>query len=131
MARREAKRADLDIDFRVGVIESLPFVDDTFDATTSSLMMHHLTDGLRVKGLAEIWRTLKPGGRIVIADMRRPEGSSFKKIFTAVILHHGHVAQFGLQDLQPLLIDAGFEDVEPLDSSFLTIGFVRAKKPIV
>jgi ubiquinone/menaquinone biosynthesis C-methylase UbiE len=130
VARQKAKRAGLEIDFRVGVIESLPFEDNTFDAVTSSLMMHHLTDDLRVKGLAEIWHTLKPGGRIVIADMRRPAGSTFKKFLTAVILHHGHVVEFGLQDLPPLLKDAGFEDVEQLDSGFLTIGFVRAKKPL-
>lgn len=130
VARQKAKRAGLEIDFRVGVIEALPFADNMFDAVTSSLMMHHLTDRLRVKGLAEIWRTLKPGGRIVIADMRRPTGSAFKKFFTSVILHHGHVVEFGLQDLPALLKDAGFEDVEQLDTGFLTIGFVRARKPL-
>jgi ubiquinone/menaquinone biosynthesis C-methylase UbiE len=129
VAQRKAQRAGLDIDFRVGVIESLPFADATFDVVTSSLMMHHLTDRLRVSGLAEIWRTLKPGGRILIADMRRPTGSGFKKFLTSVILHHGHVAEFGLQDLPALLKDAGFEAVEQLDTHFLTIGFVRAKKP--
>ncbi|MFT3894335.1 MAG: class I SAM-dependent methyltransferase [Anaerolineales bacterium] len=130
VAREKARRAGLEIDFRVGVIESLPFADNTFDAVTSSLMMHHLTDDLRVRGLAEIWRTLKPGGRIVIADMRRPEGSAFKKFFTAAILHHGHVVQFGLQDLKPLLKDAGFENVEQMEGGMLTIGFVRAVKPV-
>jgi ubiquinone/menaquinone biosynthesis C-methylase UbiE len=129
VACEKAKRAGLEIDFRVGVIESLPFGENTFDAVTSSLMMHHLTDNLRVRGLAEIWRTLKPGGRIVIADMRRPEGSAFKKFFTSVILHHGHVAEFGLQDLPKLLKEAGFEDVEQLDACMLTIGLVRARKP--
>ena len=129
VAHKKAKRAGLEIDFRVGVIESLPFADNTFDAVTSSLMMHHLTDRLRVKGLAEIWRTLKPGGRILIADMRRPTGSAFKKFFTSVILHHGHVVEFGLQDLPALLKDAGFENVEQLDEGMLTIGFVRAVKP--
>ena len=129
VARQKAQRAGLEIDFRIGVIESLPFADHTFDAVTSSLMMHHLTDRLRIQGLAEIWRTLKPGGRILIADMRRPEGSAFKKFFTSVILHHGHVVEFGLQDLPQLLKEAGFEDVEQLDAGMLTIGFVRARKP--
>ena len=50
VAQRKAKQAGLDIDFRVGAIESLPFSDATFDVVTSSLMMHHLTDNLRVKG---------------------------------------------------------------------------------
>jgi ubiquinone/menaquinone biosynthesis C-methylase UbiE len=129
VARQKAKQAGLDIDFRVGVIESLPFSDATFDVVTSSLMMHHLTDRLRVKGLAEIWRTLKPGGRILIADMRRPTGSAFSRFFTSVVFHHGHVVEFGLQDLPGLLKEAGFVEVEQLDTHFLTIGFVRAKKP--
>jgi demethylmenaquinone methyltransferase/2-methoxy-6-polyprenyl-1,4-benzoquinol methylase/phosphoethanolamine N-methyltransferase len=129
VARRKAKQAGLEIDFRVGVIESLPFSDATFDAVTSSLMMHHLPKHLQVKGLAEVRRVLKPGGRILIADMKRPGGSSFKRFFTSLILHHGHRIQFGLEDLPQLLKEAGFEEVEQLDAHFLTIGFVRAKKP--
>ena len=129
IARRKADRAGLEIDFRVGVIESLPFPDETFDVVTSSLMMHHLPQHLQVKGLAEIWRALKPGGRILIADMRRPSGSIFKRFFTSLVLHHGHGIQFGIEDLPELLREAGFEEIKQLDDHFLTIGFVRAKKP--
>jgi len=128
IARQKAKRAGLEIDFRVGVIESLPFADETFDVVTSSLMMHHLPENLRVEGLSEIWRTLKPGGSLLIAEMRRPSESAFKKFFTSVVLHHGHVVEFGLQDLPTLLEKAGFEEIEQMDTHFLTIGFVQAKK---
>ena len=131
VARRKAEKSELEIDFRVGVIESLPFPDNTFDVATSSLMMHHLTDSLRISGLAEIWRTLKPGGRILIADMKRPTGSAFERFFTSIVLHHMHVIEFGIQDLPKLLTETGFEDVEQLDARFLTIGFVRAKKPVL
>src|SRR3990172_11250179 len=72
VARRKANHQGLEIDFRVGVIESLPFPNGTFDAVTSSLMMHHLPEHVRVKGLVEIRRVLKPGGRLLIADMMRP-----------------------------------------------------------
>jgi len=129
VARRKAQRAGVEIDFRVGVIESLPFPDASFDVVTSSLMMHHLPQNLQVKGLAEIFRVLKPGGRILIADMMRPSGSSFQRFFTSVILHHGHVVEFGLQDMPALLREAGFENIEELDARFLVIGFVRAIKP--
>ena len=130
VARRKAQRENLEIDFRVGVIESLPFPNESFDVVTSSLMMHHLTDQLRVNGLAEILRVLQPGGQILIADMMRPSGSSFRKFITSHLLHHGHVVQFGLQDLPSLLKEVGFESVELLEPRFLTIGFVRAKKPV-
>jgi ubiquinone/menaquinone biosynthesis C-methylase UbiE len=129
LARRKAKRAGVEIDFRVGVIESLPYPDETFDVVTSSLMMHHLPEHLQVEGLAEIWRALKPGGRILIADMMKPSTSFLKRLFTSLALHHGHRIQFGIEDLPELMRETGFEEVEQLDARFLTIGFVRAKKP--
>jgi ubiquinone/menaquinone biosynthesis C-methylase UbiE len=50
------------------VIEQLPFSDGSFDAETSTLMLHHLPEDLRSRGIAEIHRALKPGGRVVVAD---------------------------------------------------------------
>lgn len=128
VARRKAKRGGIEIDFRVGVIEALPFPNETFDVVTSSLMMHHLPQHLQVKGLAEIRRVLKPGGRILIADMMRPSHSFTKRFFT-LLVQHGHAMQFGIEDLLPFLREAGFEEVKLLDARLLTIGFVRAKKP--
>jgi demethylmenaquinone methyltransferase/2-methoxy-6-polyprenyl-1,4-benzoquinol methylase/phosphoethanolamine N-methyltransferase len=128
VARRKVNRVGLEIDFRVGVIESLPYPNETFDAVTSSMMMHHLPEHLQVKGLAEIRRVLKPGGRLLIADMMRPS-TSFRKRFTSLVLRHGHAMQFGIEDLQELLQEAGFEEIKQLDDHFLVIGFVRATKP--
>jgi len=128
VARRKASRAGLEIDFRVGVIESLPFRDATFDAVTSSLMMHHLPEHLQAKGLAEIKRVLKPGGRLLIADVMHP-GPSFLERLTSLILHHGHTTQFGIEDLLDLLKKAGFIKIKQLDDHLLGIGFIRAVNP--
>ena len=130
VARRKAERARLEIDFRVGVIKSLPYPDGTFDAVTSSLMMHHLPHDLQVRGLAEIYRVLKPGGRLLIADMTRPSASVHERLFRSLVLHHGHVTQFGIEDLPKLLKEAGFEEIKQLDDHFLVIGFVLATKPV-
>jgi ubiquinone/menaquinone biosynthesis C-methylase UbiE len=127
IARRKANRAGLEIDFRVGMIESLPFPDGTFDAVTSSLMMHHLPEHLRVKGLAEIRRVLKPGGRLLIAEIMRPSGLVLQRFFTSLVLHHGRRIQFGVEDLPELLKEARFEEIQQLDDHFLRIGFVRAR----
>jgi ubiquinone/menaquinone biosynthesis C-methylase UbiE len=129
VARRKASRAGLEIDFRVGVIESLPYPDATFDTVTSSLMMHHLPEHLRSKGLAEIRRVLKPGGRLLIADITRL-GPSFLERFFTLLLRHGHAMQFGIEDLPELLQEAGFEEIKQLEDYFLVIGFVRAREPI-
>lgn len=74
-AQAKARRAGLDIDFRQGVIEDLPFADASVDAVTSTLMMHHLPDDLKAKGLAEMERVLRTGGRVVIADFTRSDHS--------------------------------------------------------
>jgi ubiquinone/menaquinone biosynthesis C-methylase UbiE len=127
VARQKASREGLEIDFRLGVIESLPFPNETFDAVTSSLMMHHLPHDLQVKGLAEIYRVLKPGGRLLIADMMRPGGSFFKQFFASLTLHHG--LKFGVEDLPAMLEEAGFEEIKQLEARFLIIGFVYVTKP--
>jgi ubiquinone/menaquinone biosynthesis C-methylase UbiE len=72
-ARCKAVKAGLEIDFRVGVIEGLPFPDSSFDVVTASLMIHHLPPELQVRGLAEIFRVLRPIGRFLIADFMRPK----------------------------------------------------------
>jgi ubiquinone/menaquinone biosynthesis C-methylase UbiE len=105
-ARRKAARRGLEINFQLGVIEQLPFADQSFDVVLSTLMMHHLPDDLKRQGLAEIARVLKPGGRLLVVDARRPEE------------HHDLPARpvgpwnSDIQDQPALMKEAGFSQVE-------------------
>jgi ubiquinone/menaquinone biosynthesis C-methylase UbiE len=126
VAHKKALQKKLEVDFRVGVIEALPFPDASLDVVTSSLMMHHLPEDLKVRGLAEIYRVLKPGGRLLIADFMRPTGSFLNHLFIAFTRHQG--LKSGIEDLQKLLKDAGFSQITQSNETILLIGFVRAVK---
>jgi len=126
-ARAKAARRNLPIEFQVGVIEQLPFPDQTFDVVLSTLMMHHLSASLKRQGLAEIARVLKPGGRLVIADFTRKQERQGK----AARFHAGGSS---MHDLAALVSDVGFSQVDteemppPRFSAFPGAGFVRAYK---
>jgi len=126
VAQKKAQRRGLDIDFRVGVIEALPFPEASFDVVTASLMMHHLPERLRAQGAAEIYRVLKPGGRLLVADLIRPKSSAGLSAFLIVLVHHGW--PFDGEDLRGLLMGAGFREAVQLDQRFSAVGFVRAAK---
>jgi ubiquinone/menaquinone biosynthesis C-methylase UbiE len=126
-ASSKAARRNLPVQFQIGVIEQLPFPDQTFDVVLSSLMMHHLPAPLKRQGLAEISRVLKPGGRLVIADFklkkeRKGQAARF------------HAGGSSMQDLAAMVSDAGFELLETGEllsvrfSAFPGAGFIRADK---
>ena len=69
----EAARGRLEgarnVDLRRGDLENLPIDDEELDVAVLLLVLHYVVDPETV--LTEARRTLKPGGRIVIVDMRR------------------------------------------------------------
>src|SRR5699024_1201462 len=68
MVRRRVPEADV----RVAGAEDLPFDDGNFTVIWSVASMHHWDD--RDLGLADLVRTLAPGGRLLIAEraLKRP-----------------------------------------------------------
>ena len=124
VARAKAARAGFEIDFRVEPIEALTYPDATFDIVLSSLMMHHLPDDLKRQGLAEIARVLKPGGRLLIVDVKRPT-THLGRVLNGLMMHGS--LKTAIQDLPAMLQDAGYIGIEAGATDFATLGFVRGQ----
>jgi demethylmenaquinone methyltransferase/2-methoxy-6-polyprenyl-1,4-benzoquinol methylase len=65
-------RAALDATAVVGVGQSIPFADESFDFVSMGYALRHLPD-LRV-AFGEFFRVLKPGGRACVLEISRPSG---------------------------------------------------------
>ncbi|MCZ0731852.1 class I SAM-dependent methyltransferase [Mycolicibacterium iranicum] len=70
--------------FTVTGAENLPFPDAAFDLAVSSLAFHHIPEELWPQALSEIFRVLRPSGRLFLADYRPPERRWAQKLLKSV-----------------------------------------------
>jgi ubiquinone/menaquinone biosynthesis C-methylase UbiE len=69
IARANASRAKVRIDFRRGNASQMPLDDDAFDFLLCCAAFKNFTEPLRA--IEEMHRVLKPGGQALIIDLRR------------------------------------------------------------
>ena len=70
-----------------GMAEQLPFPDRTFDVVTMGYALRHVTD--LETAFADYLRVLKPGGRVVLLEIARPESRialSLAKLYMKTII---------------------------------------------
>lgn len=69
IARAKAQEAGAAVDFQLGNASDMPFADNTFDLTICRAAFKNFTEP--VQAIQEMYRVLKPGGKALIADLRR------------------------------------------------------------
>ena len=124
VARQNAGRAGLGAKFELGVVEALPFPDKTFDVVLNRLMLHHLPDDLKQRGLAEMRRVLKPGGLCLVVDFEPPKSGFLRMV---VENHMTPMAKVDVREYVPLLVKAGFTEVESGPTSSKLLSFVKGR----
>src|SRR5215813_1526932 len=123
-AGKKARKAEVEVVFKNGIVEALPFPDAQFDAVLSTLMLHHLPRKARQDCAREIRRVLKPGGRVLAVDFGEP---ARKRGGLLVHFHrHGHVSLFAMI---AVLRETGLTIVESGAVGIRDLQFVLAKAP--
>ena len=89
VGKQKVNKANLSdkIEMVVGDSENIPFEDNTFDAITVSFGVRNFEN--LDKGLTEIYRVLRPGGKFVVLETSNPTKFPFKqgyKFYTNFIL---------------------------------------------
>ncbi len=87
IGREKIRRKGLQetIELVYGDAENLPFPDNTFDALTVAFGVRNYEN--LDKGLAEMRRVLKEGGKLVVLEFSRPRTFPFKQLYNAYFRH--------------------------------------------
>ena len=130
LAARKALRRATPIPFVEGDALKLPFRSDAFDGVTIAFGLRNLSNV--EAGLSELFRVLKPGGRVAVLEFSKPVLPGFRALFQFYFVRvlpllggivsgsrsayqylPASVASFPDQgQLVSLMVEIGFEEVE-------------------
>jgi demethylmenaquinone methyltransferase/2-methoxy-6-polyprenyl-1,4-benzoquinol methylase len=135
------------ISLAIASCEALPFRDASFDAATIAFGIRNVVD--RERGLHEICRVLKPGGRLVVLEFSSPRSPCFRPIYGLYLRRllpaiGGLFSNFGAYRYLPesvrafpdreafekLMVGAGFTHTFHTDLSFGIVTVFQGEKPL-
>jgi len=132
-ARIKAAKAGAELKFDESLSQHLPYADSSFDVVLSSLFFHHLDRENKLATLSEVWRVLKPGAELHIADWGKAANPLMRVLFLIVQMLDGFATTTDnvAGRLPELLRASGFKEVEETQrfSTVLgTLALYRAKR---
>ncbi|SRR5581483_2398142 len=109
VARSKAEKAGVEVRFDQGMSFNLPYRDASFDVVLTSMMLHHLDRDAKQRTAIEMYRVLRPAGRLVGMDFTASRGFFWTAVkpFTRRL---ERVAD-NLDDFLPVMFgEAGFDN---------------------
>lgn len=133
-AREKAARAGLQIRFDTALSHEMPYGDASFDRVISSLFFHHLGPDGKRRTFAEVFRVLKPGGELHVADWGRAANPLMRLAFLGIQLLDGfaNTADNVAGRLPGFMTQAGFAGVREtgrISTMWGTLSLYRAERP--
>ena len=134
LATHKAQKANVSVQFDRALSYSLPYPAAHFDRVVSSLFLHHLSWENKERTVQELFRVLKPGAELHVADWGRAGNILMRGLFLLVQLLDGFK---NTQDnvsgkLVTLFEQAGFVDVmqrQTFSTIYGTMALYSAVKP--
>jgi ubiquinone/menaquinone biosynthesis C-methylase UbiE len=125
-ARTKAQRADVEVQLDEGLSYELPYTNESFDRVLSSLFFHHLTSENKLRTLEEVWRVLKPGGEIHVADWGMPQNWLMKLASQSIVRLDGATTKDNFAGrLSAFIEQAGFANVQETGHFNTVFGTIR------
>jgi len=133
-AVKKASRAGVSVDFEKAMSFDIPFPDGHFDRVVSSLFFHHLNWEDKIRTAQEMYRILRPGAQLHVADWGKAANVAMRTLFWTVQLLDGYK---NTQDnvvgkLVEAFEIAGFAEVkqkQTFSTMFGTMALYSAVKP--
>lgn len=133
IATRKAQKANVAVQFDNALSYSLPYPAAHFDRVLSSLFFHHLTWENKQRTARELFRVLKPGAELHVADWGYPSNALMRGLFLFIQLLDGFEnTQANVEGkLIELFQEAGFSNVaqrQTFNTIFGTMALYSAVK---
>lgn len=113
------------VEFYHSTIDRIPLPDASVDCVISNCVINLAPDKPAV--LREIFRVLKPGGRVAVSDIALKTDLP-KDILTSIAAYTGCIAgAIKIEDYRAELLKAGFQHVEIVDSGSELNAYKKAK----
>ena len=111
IARSKAKNPGVAVHFEEGFSFDLPYPNASFDIVLTSFMLHHLNRDDKQKTAREMYRVLRPGGRLFGVDFTEPR-NIYGKAIMLLARPFERIAD-NLDGFLPIMFrEAGFRDYQ-------------------
>jgi ubiquinone/menaquinone biosynthesis C-methylase UbiE len=124
-ASSRARKRGVSVTFQVAYAQNLPFADGSFDAVACTLALHHVAEDDQLTAVQEMYRVLKPSGRLLIAEFHQRPGKR-RRPGPRWLRHSGE----DMLDKALRLVSASrFTDVVSGSTNLGWLGKMTARKP--